>query len=108
MKKLLLTEPSDIKLQRRQGSSFLALVRHIQLIGGFLGMFRFMLGAEIAEAIRTVLFRIMPRWQDDSEDDSLASSGSRDMSEKGLQDSRLHKAQDSSLHKAQDSSLQDV
>lgn len=53
-------------------------------------MFKFMLGAEIAEALKNALFRVLPCWQqDDSEEDSLASSGSRDLSEKGLQDSKL-------------------
>ena len=60
-------------------------------------MCKFMLGFEVAEALRTLLFRIMPCWQDDTEADGLATSGSRDLSEKGLQDSRLHKARDSSL-----------
>lgn len=98
MKKLLLMDPSDIKLQKRQKSSILTPVRQFQLVKGLLGMFKFMLGVEIAEALRDAMYRILPCWQqDDSEEDSLASSESRDVSGKGLQDSRLEAILDSSM-----------
>ena len=60
-------------------------------------MFKFMFGADLADALRSFLFRVLPCWQDEGEDESLASADSRELSEKGLQGSMMQDVQVSNL-----------